>query len=290
MKKVIPYGESLDENLILALGYFDAVHCGHTIVLNRAVALAKDNGLAPACLIFVGKKSKKDVFTLSERVRKIFMLGIEIIIVKELDDDFMQKSETKFLDEIKDFYNPKKVVCGSDFTFGYKKCGNVSTLKGYFSSENVCAVTLLEDNNGEKISSSTIKKHLEIGDIKTANQMLGSNYFICGEVVKGKGLGKDLNFPTANIILDATKFEIKQGVYVTFVIIDDKIYPSITNFGNQPTVDCENKVLETHIKGYNGNLYGKFITVYFVEYLRDIQKFTSVEKLKEQLIKDLGSI
>ena len=98
------------------------------------------------------------------------------------------------------------------------------------------------------------------------------------------------NKPISVEILNNKYKNLLEKHFGNSVIIDDKIYPSITNFGNQPTVDGENKVLETHIKGFSGNLYGKFITVYFVEYLRDIQKFTSIEKLKEQLIKDLGSI
>ena len=289
MNKVILYGDVADKNLILALGYFDAVHLGHQKVLKKAVDIAKEKNATPSALIFIGGKKGKDVFTLGERLRRLFSTGIKVVIVKELTLDFMQKTSVEFLEELTSLYDINSVVSGSDFTFGKNASGNVNTLENFFNKDRVYTENL-ELLSGEKISSTAIKNALSNGDILTANTLLGSNYFITGEVVKGKGLGKELNFPTANIKVGGDKFLIANGVYVTFTVINDKIYPSITNFGAQPTVDGENTLLESYIDGFSGDLYGKNLTVYFVEKLRDIVKFNSLQELKEQLEKDLRSI
>ena len=289
MNNVILYGDKCPKNLILALGYFDAVHKGHQKVLKKAVSVASEKGCTPSSLIFVGGKTKKDVFTLTERLRKIFLTGIKTVIVKELSKDFMALTKLEFLEELSSLYDVKGVVSGSDFTFGKNAEGSVATLKEFFGVENVFTENL-EEEKGEKISSTSIKNALTRGDVLTANTMLGGNYFICGEVIRGKGLGRDLGFPTANILLDNNKHPINSGVYVTFTVIDGVVYPAITNVGAQPTVNGNDTVIETYIDGFFGDLYGKSLTVYFVERLRDIKKFNSIKELKEQLEKDLRSI
>ena len=289
MNKVLTYGETCHENLILALGYFDAVHKGHKKVLKKAVDIANQKNATPSALIFIGGKGKKDVFTLPERLKRIFSTGIKTVIVKELSPEFKCTDRIDFLKELTSLYNIDGVVSGSDFTFGCGALGKVETLVEYFGQDKV-NTEVLEEKSGEKISTTAVKKALEEGDVLTVNTLLDGNYFISGEVIEGKKLGKTLGFPTANILIDKTKFEIGAGVYVTFVILNGKIYPSITNCGNQPTVDGENTVIETYIDGYNGDLYGKILTVYFVEKIRDIVKFNSLNELKEQLEKDLRSI
>ena len=287
MRKVINYGDKTEENLIIALGYFDAVHKGHKKVLEKAVSIAKSKGVTPAVLIFTGGKHGKDIFNLFERSIKLFSTKIEVVIVKELSSDFLKKSSVEFLDELSALYRIDGVVCGSDFTFGNGAKGNVKTLIEFFGKDKVFCENLVEENN-EKISSTAIKTALEKGDILLANELLGDNYFIAGKVIKGKALGKTIGFPTANISISDDKFPLKMGVYLTFSIIDGKAYPSITNVGNQPTVNGQNSVLETHIKGFSDDLYDKILTVYFVSYIREIKKFSSLEELKNQLVKDLS--
>lgn len=289
MNKILYYGETCQENLIVALGYFDAVHKGHKKVLNKTVEIAKEKNATPSALIFMGGKGKSDVFTLPERLKRIFSSGIKTVIVKELSPEFKNTDKLDFLKELSSLYNIHGVVTGSDFTFGKGALGSVSTLVEFFGDKNVYT-EVLEEKSGEKISSTAVKNALANGDILTANILLDGNYFISGEVIKGKCLGKTLGFPTANILLDKNKFLLASGVYVTFVVISGKIYPSITNVGTQPTVDGENMVVETYIDGYDGDLYGKVLTVYFVEKLRDIVKFNSLNELKAQLEKDLRSI
>ena len=283
--KTITYGEKISKNLIIALGYFDAVHKGHALVIGEAVRVAKEKNLSSAVLIFTGGKSGSDVFTLNERIEKISSLGVDFIIVKSLDKAFMGKSKEEFLTELNSNYNVFGVVSGEDFTFGKNAEGTVQTLVGFFGKDKVFTEKLLGDGQ-EKFSSSKIKIALKNGDIKSANYYLGSNYFISGKVLKGKGLGRTLGFPTANFSIESEKFEIKHGVYKTFVIIGGKKYLSITNFGAQPTVNGESVVVETYIKDFSGDLYDKDLTVYFEDFLREVKKFSSIEELKIQLEKD----
>ncbi|MBQ3235175.1 MAG: riboflavin biosynthesis protein RibF [Clostridia bacterium] len=282
---ILNYGEKAPENLILALGYFDAVHKGHVAVLEKAVCVAKEKGLLSGALIFTGGKAKKDVFTLEERIRKISSLKVDVIIIKALDRAFMSKTKGEFLAELSSYYNVQAVVSGEDFTFGKGALGNVQTLIDFFGKDKVFTEKLL-GNGEEKYSSSNIKEALTNGDIALANAYLGSDYFISGEVLKGKGLGRTLGFPTANQKIDSSKHPIKSGVYSTYVFIDGKRYNSITNCGAQPTVNGEEYTVETYIAKFNGDLYNKVLTVYFKDRIRDIEKFSSVEELTAQLEKD----
>ncbi len=287
--EVIRYSEKIKKPLVLCLGYFDAVHIGHTKIISEAINLSKELNAEPAVLAFVGgKNNSPDIFTFGERLIKFKALGIDTVIFEELDSEFMAKSAEDFLNEIFSYYNVVGVVVGEDFTYGKMAIGNVAHLKNYVNNTSAKLVICNKVTyNGEKISSKDIKNCLINGNLELANKLLGSNYFIRGEVIKGREIGKTLGFPTANIITSSDKLLIKKGVYLTCTVINKVIYPCLTNVGNQPTVDGEENVIETYIHGYNGDLYGKGISVYFIERIRDIKKFFSLEELKEQLKKDM---
>ena len=124
----------------------------------------------------------------------------------------------------------------------------------------------------------------------TANALLGENFFLLGKVIKDRQVGRTLGFPTANILYPNEKFPLKEGVYETKIYVDGDTYRGITNYGARPTFDNSDVLTETYIDGFSGDLYGKTLKIEFVQYLRDIQKFDSVDELKEQLAKDIGRI
>ena len=288
---IIPYGIPFKEKTVIALGYFDAVHIGHIKVLKKAYELAESLGVEPCVLMFTGSKNgeEKHLFTLPERILKISRSNVKNVIIKELTKDFMAKTASEFLDELTSLYNPVAVVVGSDFTFGKGASGNTQTLRDYFGAENVYETELVY-LKGEKVSTSKIKEDILSGNLKNASLMLGGYYFISGEVIKGKSLGKSLGFPTANIVCEPDKLLVKNGVYQTEIFIGGQVYKGITNVGAQPTVNGENVVVETYIHGFNGNLYGEFLIVHFVSFIRDIIKFSSLDELSKQLDRDLRSI
>ena len=143
---------------------------------------------------------------------------------------------------------------------------------------------------GEKVSTSLIKEKLASGQIEQANELLTLPYFITGEVKRDRQVGRKLGFPTANISLNAQKTPLKLGVYHTAVEIDGKRYNCITNFGARPTFGLNEVLTETYIDGFDGDLYGKTLSVYFKKFLRELIKFNSADELIAQLKKDLGNI
>jgi len=250
------------------------------------VQTAKGLSLTPAVLIFRGGKSKTDLFTLEERIKKIETIGVELVIVKSLDSEFMGKTKQEFLYELSSLYKLEKVVSGSDFTFGKNASGNVQTLNDFFGIDRVITLNLVGDGNN-KISTSEIKKMLSKGDIKLANESLGSPYFISETVVKGKELGQKLGFPTANIMPKSDMLMPQKAVYATSCRVGEKIYKSITNVGDCPTVDDNTVSFETHIIDFAEDIYGEEIIVDFHNKMREITHFDSVDGLIGQLKNDV---
>ena len=291
--KIVNFKQIIKENTVMALGYFDSVHLGHKTLLRSTVSLAKRLNATPTALIFTGNfKGNGEVFTFTERVKRIEKEGIEAVVYAELTSEFMSLTDGDFLSMLFSSINVSALVCGDDFTFGKNALGNTETLSKKCAEKGVqlLVVDKVCDDNGEKISTNQIKKYLNLGDVSSANILLGDNYFISGEVIKGKRLGNTIGFPTANVAFNSKKTNLKRGVYLTYVIIDGVKYLSLTNVGTQPTVNGEKEVIETYIDGFTGDLYGTNLTVYFEKYIRDIIKFNSVEELKAQLLEDKRSL
>ena len=144
--------------------------------------------------------------------------------------------------------------------------------------------------DGEKISSTKIKAHLASGQAEKANELLGEEFFLLGTVVRDRGVGRTLGFPTANIAYPKEKYPIKQGVYETRVCVDGKDYQAITNYGNRPTFQSDAIVTETYLDGFSGELYGKELKIRFIRRLREIKKFQTVEALRAQLKEDIRRV
>lgn len=286
---IVEYGLKLNYDCVLCLGYFDGIHLGHTALINKAKEIAKEKKVNLAVLLFTGgKNTDGDLFTFEERLIKLKTLNVDTVIYAELTDEFKNTKAEDFLNDIISYYSVKTIVTGEDFTFGKNALGNAKTLRDFMQDKKVEVVTFdLVLNSGEKVSTRDIKALLKCGDVKTANQLLGGNYFIRERVISGKKKGRDLGFPTANMQVSKEKMKIKSGVYLTLSIINGKVYPAITNVGAQPTFDGENYLVESYFHGFNGDLYDKILSVYFVDYIRDIKRFNSEEELKAQLKKDL---
>ncbi len=267
----------------MLLGGFDGLHLGHRQLLLHA----KKSGLPVGIMTIVGGKGAKNLFTFSERERIFKENGADFVFELPFEE-IKDLSASDFICLLRREFSPKAFVCGEDFRFGAGAKGNAETLKT-IDTVRVEVLPLVE-KYGEKISSGTVKKHLKAGDVETANLLLGEKFFLLGEVVKDRQVGRTLGFPTANVLYPGDKFPLKKGVYETVITVEKDTYRGITNYGARPTFDNDVVLTETYLDGFDGDLYGKTIKIAFVRYLRDVQKFSGADELKKQLTQDIGRV
>lgn len=283
---------------VLTIGNYDGVHIGHKKIIKKVVDMAlKVNGTSmlmtfePHPLsILKPEKLIGRITPFHIKSRIIEENGIEVLIVMEFNETLRQMGPEEFFSKILiEGLGIKGLIVGYDFKFGKGGIGNINTLKnlcevnGVFF-ESVEAITL----DGDKVGSNRIRKMLIEGNVHRASQLLGNWYFIEGRVIKGEGRGNKLGFPTINL---ETTYEIipKEGVYITEVEFENRRYPSVTNIGFNPTFDGKRLSIETHIIDFAGNIYGKDVTLYFHERVREELKFNSIEDLKNQIQRDVNS-
>ncbi len=281
LKTVRLRGQS--NNTALLLGGFDGLHVGH----RRLLQTAKESGLSVGLMTIVGVKRENSLFTLAEREEIFREAGADFVFELEFSK-IKDLSPEEFLDRLVREFSPKLFVCGEDFRFGAGARGTPEMIEKH---TQVCVEILsLVEISGVKVSASHIKTLLKAGKVEDANARLSHPYFLMGEVIEDRKIGRTMGFPTANILYPEDKFPLKQGVYETQVEVDGTLYKGVTNFGARPTFDNDRVVTETHLVGFEGNLYGKRLKVELLRYLRGIQRFETVDKLKEQLTKDIRQV
>jgi riboflavin kinase/FMN adenylyltransferase len=295
MLEIIEYGK--DEYAypsLLVLGCFDAIHTGHRELFKKAKLQAKINGLDLGVMMFKNGKGGKEIYPFEERLAFLEKFNVKFVLAIDFTEEFKSILPLDFLATIEDKINIKAYMSGKDFRFGAGAKGKSSTLKSYADDEeNGVWYMPVKDVmcDGEKISTTLIKSCLEQGNVARADVLLGDNFFVEGEVVRGAGRGGELlGFPTVNIVYPDYKFPIKQGVYKVKSVIDGNEYSGIANYGECPTFDDERTVLEVNFLDYEGDLYGRVLKIEFIDYIRDIVKFDSAEALISQLEQDKQSL
>ena len=283
---------------VVALGYFDSVHAGHRKVIEEAKALAETLSATVTVFTFDGnlramisRRDDKYVYSLKERKDVLAEIGVENVFSQAADFNFLSMGKLAFLNWLNRKLNIVGYVCGIDYKFGKFGKGTVEDLRKYVetSSQALKIVDTLEDG-GKRVSTSRIKTMLAAGDLKGANALLVRPYSFSGNVVHDRGVGTTLGFPTANLKVEKHKQPLHEGVYAGHVFLDGKRYDAIINFGSRPTFGGKDLVIEAHIVGFEGDLYGQYITLFFDAYIREIRKFFSEEELKKQLAQDLEFI
>lgn len=264
----------------VTIGVFDSVHRGHRILLEK---LKSERGSK----LIITFSIAGGYFLLNDEKYNMLeemMDGTVDVLVLDLSADSDVKSSTylefmKFLKRL----NVSKIIVGEKFRFGHQALGTVNKLQENFE---VDIVKFLKEN-GKKISTRDLKKKLQMGNLIEVNRELGYNYYVDDVVREGNQLGRTLNFPTVNIEGDAIL--LPNGVYKTKLHYDGKIYNSITNIGNRPTVTDEKvRMIETHIyDDFSKEIYGENVRVEFFEFIRGEKKFENVEELKEQIKRDI---
>lgn len=279
---------------VISLGYFDSVHNGHRKVISTARKYADEKNAKLVVFTFGGNlkavlrgEDEKSVYMPNEREILLKELGADEIYFAPVDFNFLSIGKLAFLNLLNRKYNICCYVSGTDYRFGKFGKGNVDDIKR-FAGEKGQDVIIVDDveYGDKKISTTRIKKLLESGDVKGANVLLGKPYFISGTVFEDRKIGHELGFPTVNINLTEDKFRLKDGVYQGRVNLDGKSYKTVINYGARPTFNLNEKLVEAHIIGFNGCLYGKEIILYVDAFIREIQKFKSRDELMAQLAKD----
>lgn len=279
---------------VVAIGKFDGVHIGHRELLKHTAALAGKEGLVSVCFI-INSKSGKTLSDDKEREQYIKSLGIDFCYIQELNSDFMSMSAEEFADEILfKSLNCAHVVVGYNFRFAKGRSADANDLKSLCFEKSIECTIIPEvtclTSCKEKItvSSSAIRESLSTGNVKDSFLLLGRPYTISGKVVHGRKIGRSINFPTANIECKSTVLLPKPGVYMANVCVDGTCYKSVTNIGDNPTVKDDGIIsVESNILGFDGDIYGKEITVEFLDRIRDEKKFDSLEELKKQIQSDI---
>ena len=280
---------------VVTIGNFDGIHKGHQVLIEKATEYAKKNNVISTVFTFNNHpvnyfkpNSIKNIITNNDKIKILKTMGVDYIINIPFDEYMTKISGYDFVKDILiDKLGAKKIIVGHDFTFARNKEGNIDLLKELSKKNGF----LLEIVNPVKIddiriSSSYIRKLILDGKVEDARKYLGRNYKLSGEVIHSKKLGRTIGFPTANISIDDNIIIPKVGIYATKVYVNGTIYYGATNVGYNPTVNGNKLSIETNILEFNDDIYGKIITIEFLERIRDEKKFNGIEELKEQLQKD----
>ncbi len=286
------------KNTVLTVGSFDGLHLGHQHILKTLKRVASEHNGQSVVISFdpnpqalINKNSfAGQIDTRIEKIKKIENFGIDVLLLLDFDKNIMKMPAIDFLNHIiVKRFSPKVILSGFNHFFGFNREGNFDFLKTHRDLHGFELIKIEEQFIDKKnISSSQIRKDLKNGDIESANKSLNDAFSISGKVVKGKGYGKTIGFPTANIEFDRAKIIPKKGVYLTEVLIDGEIKKGMCNIGTRPTVSDKNTdiTIEVHIFNLSRNIYGKNIQLKFLFFLRDEKKFKSIEMLKNQLVAD----
>jgi len=284
-------------NPVVTIGNFDGVHIGHISLFQRVKQLAEELEGESIVITFhphpikvLGSSNGPPLITPHEqKVHLIEAASVDVLIVIDFSSEFAKIDARDFVvSVIHEKIGARAVVVGPDYRFGYNREGDIPLLTR-LGQELEFEVHVVPDLtvNGHEVSSSAIREFIQAGDLVNARRMLGRDYQVTGQVVRGRDRGgRLLGFPTANLqLLD--ELTPKPGVYATEVLIDGKAYDGATNIGYSPTFKDKVFSVETHILDFNEDIYGKVIEVRFIERLRDEKIFSGPEELSQQIRKDV---
>ena len=282
--------------LSLALGFFDGVHLGHQKVIANAIEYAKNNKKKSAIITFnnhpalyFGKKIDY-ITSIANRNKLLKETGIDYIFCLDFSTETLNTTWEEYLTQLTQKFSPSAITTGFNHTFGKSGLGTPETLeksqaKYGFKYFQIPATKI----NDEIISSTNIRNKLLSGDIIGANSMLGKDFSISGKIISGNKIGRTIGFPTANIPYPSELVKIPYGVYKVNIIIDNKTFNAIMNFGIKPTINKtpETAIAEVHIPEFDEDIYNKNVQIYIKKLIRLEQKFESLEELKKQIREDL---
>tara|TARA_Y100000768_G_scaffold59813_1_gene40430 strand:- start:3223 stop:4167 length:945 start_codon:yes stop_codon:yes gene_type:complete len=300
----LAWSPTLEQGSVVTVGEYDGVHRGHRTIVSEMHRLAAERGCATAVVTFdrhpatiVRPESAPLLLCdLDHKLELLAETGVDYTLVVEFTPEQAEVPAEVFARQVLvDCLQARAVVVGADFHFGKGRRGNVETL-GVVGEEfgyEVIGLPLVKHltGEGEVISSTSIRAALSDGDVEKAHRLLGRPFEVRGVVTPGDRRGRTIGFPTANIPTTTDLQVPADGVYAAWYIREDgKQYPAAVNIGKRPTFydDADRSLIEAHLIGFRGDLYGESAKVRFVRRLRGERKFEGIEALKEQLVKDVA--
>lgn len=283
---------------VAALGVFDGVHVGHQALVRDAVALARGRGSSAVVVTFdrdpdqvvSPASAAPQLLDLDDKLSFLSGLGADTVLVMPFTRELAATPPLVFLDEVLlDSMVPEAVVVGYDFRFGHRAEGDVDLLVRYGADHGFAVVAhdLVRDG-GEPVTSTRIRALIAAGDVAEASRLLGRPHRLRGVVVRGRGEGAQLDAPTANLQVAPFAALPAGAVYAGRVAIDGITYPAGISVGLSPSFPDATADLEAHVIGFQGDLYGRTLTLEFVERLREQRRFERTEDLKAQVRRDLA--
>ncbi|WP_396184367.1 bifunctional riboflavin kinase/FAD synthetase [Flavobacterium sp.] len=285
------------QNSIVTLGTFDGVHIGHKKIIEKLIQNSSNCECESLVLTFFphprmilqDSQEIKLLNTIEERIQLLEASGLDSLVIHPFDQVFSRLTAEEFVSTVLvDQFNVKKIIIGYDHRFGRNRTADIHDLiefgkKYEFEVEQISAQEIDEVS----VSSTKIRKALLEGNVALANEYLGYAYLLTGTIVKGKGIGRTINFPTANLkIEESYKLIPKNGVYIIQSTINNRLVFGMMNIGFNPTVNGEGQSIEIHFFDFKEILYDKKLQIQVLKRIRDEEKFDSLEQLTEQLEKD----
>ncbi len=288
----------IQEDIALALGFFDGLHRGHQALLEQLEATAKEKGLKKAVMTFdphpsvvLNPKQKRTTYLtpLDDKVALLGEYDIDYCLVVNFSSRFAEVSPDEFVQSYLVKNHARAIIAGFDFTFGKYGKGNMAMMQEY-QSQFECITVGKKELNDEKISTTAIRNVLKSGDLAKANEQLGYRYRIKGTVVQGEKRGRTIGFPTANIEPSDDYVLPTKGVYAVSLVIGskEKVYRGVCNIGVKPTFheDLPQVVIEVNIFDFEENIYGERVTIYWHHFIRPELKFDGIDPLVAQMNQD----
>lgn len=284
---------------VATIGFFDGVHLGHNYLLDELKTESRQMSMESMVVTFMNHPrlffdancGLRQLTLSNEKSYLLESKGIDNCLMLQFDSYLSKLTSSQFMHLLVEKYGVKVLLMGYDHAFGSDKS---TTFDEYVLNGKKIGLEVKRCSgfsaSDVMVSSSKVRRALELWNIPLANKLLGYKYFIKGEVVEGQKIGRKIGFPTANLRVDDLKLIPSDGVYVVEVLLKTAIYKGILNIGTRPTVSGSSRTIEVHIMEYVGEeLYGEMLELRFCAFLRHEQRFSSLEDLQEQIRKDFNN-
>jgi riboflavin kinase/FMN adenylyltransferase len=295
--KLNPNAKAYTQGTVITIGNFDGVHLGHQALIAHALVSAKSLQLPLLVIIFEpqpkeffqGQEAPPRLFGLREKLWMLRQLSVDYVACIRFNARFSTMLPQHFFAFLMNSCYARAMVIGQDFYFGQGRSGSPEAMLGLAKSANIpLEIYDFHHIKGERVSSTLVRQFFAHGEFTKVEHFLSQPYFMLGRVIHGQGLGRTLGVPTANIRISQDKTALR-GVFCVKIVacsLKKQVF-GVANLGYRPSVNGQKLSLEVHLFDVDQDLYGQFLQVFFLQKLRDEQKFDSLSELKQQILQDM---